>query len=869
VSQHPRSRGGVWLTARKDAANQARADVAGQMATAPREVWSAPTGGEVRFARAVPGEEAALILAGANLELRRWDGSTLWRQSRLGISRVLHVGDFAGDGGEEVCVTTGARTVLLLDAASGEVLWRWQAPPSTFINGCKFYRTSTGIRFLCFPSYSLDGYCFDFRGRTFRSGDARQPRLLWHRQYAGKYGSGYGPNLVLQDMDGDGRLELVLSGKIPRVYQAILDLDSGAVQQELYFDPAPDAPYPLGRPYGLLHALPFARGELPGIVLASCQVEEYLAVTGRENGGSLRALWGRFVEKDFPEDHRELRPQPTSLSDLQGEGRVELVVGLWEEGAWRTLVIDPVAGFDAQRASLEGCYFWGCHDVNGDAIPEIIVSREGQRATRRRSTLLALSGKTQQPVATLTDAAIFASTDAPLPDEVAFMASRRHPLPVRASDGMAGILVHRFDGAEEIGTFLWGSAPGAAIGTRAVGAPGFTRCDLAEGRLLLSDRMGRIQRFDSALQAIGEKLETHGRLCSPRVWAVGGRREVVFDVAGGEVVGGSPDFAQPGAFRDAWRVAGRMPALHQDDQGAARLCVADPSDPDHPAALIYRAPLRAGAAPLRIPLPHPPYLGLTPYGPTFHLLVNLRTGVHTAALQCYDAAGNLLWEDTAKGAHPRLPAAADLDGDGRDEVLADDHGAFRIYDTTGAVIARHDGWPPAYTLPVAIPGAAGDAALLLRASGIDGIARLDAAGALLWRTEGPRWRHHSSLAAVADTTGDGPWALGSLAEDGVFECLDAASGTLRWSLDLAGSPQSTSVVTGDVDGDGRDEFLLGLPDGRLLCLQEDAASGRILWEMQFDAAVANPILADVDGDGVAEILLATTDGHVRILKELA
>jgi outer membrane protein assembly factor BamB len=107
--------------------------------------------------------------------------------------------------------------------------------------------------------------------------------------------------------------------------------------------------------------------------------------------------------------------------------------------------------------------------------------------------------------------------------------------------------------------------------------------------------------------------------------------------------------------------------------------------------------------------------------------------------------------------------------------------------------------------------------------------------------------------------------VGSLAEDGIFECLDARTGERRWSLDLATPPSSTSVVTGDLDGDGEDEFLLGLADGRLVCLKEKAGRGSVLWEVKFDAAVANPIIADVNGDGAAEIVLSTSDGCVRIL----
>src|SRR5262249_32013967 len=163
-------------------------------------------------------------------------------------TNVMEVGDFDGRGQKEVFVQTDGRTVVLLDLATGKPLWSWRSQPSTFIGACKFDRTPTGIRFICFPTYSLNGYCFDF------SGNIKTPKLLWQRSYSEKYEAGFGPNIVLKDMDGDGKLDIVLSSKSPpRLYQAVIDTDTGAIKCETYYHPVPGSPYPLGRPYGLLH----------------------------------------------------------------------------------------------------------------------------------------------------------------------------------------------------------------------------------------------------------------------------------------------------------------------------------------------------------------------------------------------------------------------------------------------------------------------------------------------------------------------------------------------------------------------------------------------------------------------------------------
>jgi outer membrane protein assembly factor BamB len=851
---------GLWLTPRKDSRNQARADVAGKMAKSPQEVWCMATGGEVRFVQNVrmDGKDAALMQVGSTLQLIRWTGERVYQDFKTGGGSVLRVDDFDGDGAPEMLVRTDSRTVALLDVTTGKKLWSWQSPPSTQVNGHAFYETPNGLRFICFPSYSDSGYCFDF------SKSRENPKLLWQRRYVGKYGIGYGPNIVLKDMDGDGEPDIVLSGKVPSVYQAVIDADTGAMK----FDAHYDVEGGWGRPYGLLHAVDLDGDGKPEIVMVSCQVEEYVAVARNVGGKRIEKIWGKFIEKDWPTDERELRPQVTSLADVQGNGKVELVVGVYENHQWRTLVIDPLKDFSAQRGALKGYYFWGCYDLTGDGTPEIIVSEEARRRPARVATLRALDGKTFQPVAKLADAAVFTSADSDVPPDVYFMSLRRNPVFLKTADGVSGILIHRFNGGREEGVYLWGGKAGMPIGARRVANAGWTRIDLRDNDLFLSDMRGNVQRFDRNLKPVGKRLATQGRASQPLVWSVGGKRELVVDAAGGMVLGGVPNFSKNGKLEGAWQVAGSMPALHRDSAGQCRLSVADLSDPDNPTLLVYQAPVNASAKPLRIPLTQP-LMALVPFGDTFHLFVNLQTGVHTAALACYDANGRLLWEDRQYGAHPNLPGAADLNGDGECEVIADDHGILRIHDSAGKIVGTHPGWPPAYTLPIAGPFGRDASMAVLRSSGIDGMSLNDPAGKPLWSLPKPaseRYRWYGSLGAVGDLTGDGRFALGIVAEDGAFECVDAQTGRLRWSLALRQCSNRISVVAGDVDGNGADEFLVGLSDGRLLCIGERSGQGKIVWEKTFAAAVANPIIADVDGDGSAEIALSTSDGCVRILK---
>ena len=299
-----------WPLPRHDAQNTARSRLRGRMSGPPAERWRMGTGGDVTFARAVRAADGDGVLALAGSVLQRIDdrGTVAWQAGTLGAAYVHHVGDLDGTGRPCALVRTDPRTLVVVDVATGEVCWRWQAAAGTYLNdlgGLRVDQRDDGAVLYLFPTYATDGWCFEFAGRR---GD---PRVRWHVTDL-PFDAGFGPSVVLADVDGDGRAELFLSsrtgseyGRSTRegrtttaevvlgredgvVYQAVMDPATGQIVDDVAFEAVPGAPHRCARPYGLLHVAALAPGELPQAVLASCQVEEYLALTRRTSGGAGR-----------------------------------------------------------------------------------------------------------------------------------------------------------------------------------------------------------------------------------------------------------------------------------------------------------------------------------------------------------------------------------------------------------------------------------------------------------------------------------------------------------------------------------------------------------------------------------------------------
>jgi outer membrane protein assembly factor BamB len=126
-----------------------------------------------------------------------------------------------------------------------------------------------------------------------------------------------------------------------------------------------------------------------------------------------------------------------------------------------------------------------------------------------------------------------------------------------------------------------------------------------------------------------------------------------------------------------------------------------------------------------------------------------------------------------------------------------------------------------------------------------------------------------SMAAVAPL-GSEDFVIGAGSQRGNLKAVRGSDGTVLWEIGLwngSAGPVSdsrtnslSSVLAVDVNGDGRPNFVVGGADGWLYAV--DAASGALLWSFDLGAPVGEPIAADIDGDGASELLVPAADGYL-------
>ncbi|GAB1430385.1 hypothetical protein MASR2M18_12180 [Ignavibacteria bacterium] len=179
----------------------------------------------------------------------------------------------------------------------------------------------------------------------------------------------------------------------------------------------------------------------------------------------------------------------------------------------------------------------------------------------------------------------------------------------------------------------------------------------------------------------------------------------------------------------------------------------------------------------------------------------------------------ILWQFDTFDASYGQSAAADIDGDGRLEIV---FGCYRNDSCVYALNAEN--------------------------------------GSLLWKvnTSRPGKEGCNDVAPlIYDINGDGHLEVivPSSCNDTTF-CFDGRDGAVIWKTPTAGS--DSPPIIDDIDGDGNMEILHGQFGGYVICI--DARSGRIKWNLEVDTkswVQTAPTILDANGDGNSDFAVGT------------
>jgi hypothetical protein len=118
-----------------------------------------------------------------------------------------------------------------------------------------------------------------------------------------------------------------------------------------------------------------------------------------------------------------------------------------------------------------------------------------------------------------------------------------------------------------------------------------------------------------------------------------------------------------------------------------------------------------------------------------------------------------------------------------------------------------------------------------------------------------------SMMGVGDINGDGKLELVGVYKSGV-QVRSGQTGALLGRYDGI-RHTSREVISGDVDGDGRDEFLIS-DFLAISCLEQEGGQLRVAWRINTEMPPGEPALADVNGDGLLDLAVCTVGGYLTV-----
>lgn len=711
-----------------------------------------------------------------------------------------------------------------------------------------------------------------------------------------------GPLVTLADVSGKGQLDVVVT-----TWYRVMVFDglTGVKKWECRWDN--------GRNYGYTEVGDLNGDGHPEVVVLGDYMIQMSVLTS--DGNSLKLKWSKAIDYNVFQKKVVIHTGVSPVADLNGDGKKELIVSVYNQTGdcrWHVMIYDAFTG--KPLADLPDWHVDGVVDLNGDGKSELLLGKTNALAQAVNGPLAIgrfLSGRlTLQAVPTA--GRWLTTTLASYPLNKATIAAPRGVTAAVVPCGSGKKAAIAIQGAADLSAqtvYAYGmlstGAPakiwrcslpaGVTVTGRGIYDPGAG----AAGSLLLCVSSSLVSPGNvtaSGCSVTTDAWARKGRSTSPMPIVAtlkqGDLPTTLFETAPNTLQALKPASAgqQPVPI---WTSPGRGAAFNWPlTQGVVaadvfgdgnKVILAAGQDPTGMPSLLalaadgstrYRHVFQRfnGAAPttntggmLYWKVGH--YLSPT----SLSVLVTLRRSVlHTEETCLLDVVNNkeVWWQSNIgqRGCGGGLFANADLRGTGQDDVI----GGFPdiVYGLNGgdgnilswkAYEANDLGGWTGYEDPIVWKLKQSGVNMIFQASGpnpYDVIGRtLDSNLTMVWHTA--YMKGSTVMPAFGDLDGDGLDELGAILTaptslHQMFNCFDAASGKLKWQLDMgAGAP--TDMLSCPRPGGGA-EFIFAVGT-KITAVVGNGTKGQILWQLTMPDKVVNMILADADGDGRLELLV--------------
>lgn len=888
-----------WKTLRNDKVHSGYSPAPGEMPRGPAFRWKqylndGSMGDLLHIDVNGNGKQDFIFIQGGSVVAYDHDFNLLWKTGVIGANGLVGSYNLGTDGTSKLVVLAGS-TVYALKLADGETLWAKSFSSSSSISfaGLKVANldsSKAGLELVLHVDTKLYAFAFD---TGIASGYE-----LWSITDTDLID--YPPEVTVGDMNNDGSLEVfyVTLGKV-----VVLNGATGSSLRQVNWVSGPDVN---GRNYGLTVQTDIDSDSYLDTVIIADGVTEHSAVVNHDSGSST-LRWDKFHEYDYAVtgNNKVVKVTMDSVGDIDNDGTVEMTYAVFDDtgdGKWHTVIANAEATSYTLQQDLTDLYLWDVADLNGDGKKELLLSSETSSTVQNFSTLrvYAHNGTSYVQIGSIANSRFVLDNNAYYADNANSYARSSRTRVLKGdidNDTKLEFFIENNDG-----TVKAYENTGSAISQKwstTLGIPKLVANmdnDGANEVMLLQDGIASI--YDSSLGSALSTLQLGG---STRLTPVAadidndGKLDVI--VASDTKV--TRFEVTTTTSTQKWRIDG----FGLRAATAAYSALIDNMDGDANQEIVIGT-YDGTTGESRVSVIDAS--GSEEWGKTFTGFFNsgpesglyqwatgdfngdgtkdiaaflMSGGFDTEKTRIVDGSGahSILWSKDVTdsgprgfGPYPSYATVADTNNNGKDDIIMIAKDFLEIYDGSGTKLKEVQNTNDIYyDTPVWMDVTSGTTPEIILSGGLKTIGVLDNNGSTIWSVNIPNWDSTYRYYGIADVNEDGVKDVIVSRSNGTIEAYKGSDGTLEWSYKIGEKTRAGTMLTADIDLDGRPEIIFGTNDGRLIALNGGTDTqlanwkeSRIVWQLDLGYSVGNPILADVDGDNQAELLVTVGDGYL-------